>query len=162
MKALQLLAVIVTALLLGTTFAPALEMPSKLAMAGSLWSMVQHTLALPFATVGGPLEIFAIVINLAVLAAALSRPHLLLFTAAATLCLVLAFAIWVVFTQPANLQVLSWGEGSLPADWSQWRAQWELSQLIRFLLHLSGLLLLASSLLDIPIEESRDHRVAHG
>jgi hypothetical protein len=160
-KALQLLAVLATALLLGTTFAPVLEMPSKLAMSGDLWSTVQHTLVLPFATVGGPLEIAAIFINLAVLAAALSRPHLLFLTAGSALCLVLAFGIWVVFTQPANLQVLDWGNGSLPADWSQWRAQWEFSQLIRFLLHLTGLLLLASSLLNIPMDESPPRHVAH-
>jgi hypothetical protein len=160
-KALQLLAVLATALLLGTTFAPVLELPSQLAMPGKLWSALQHAVVYPFSVVGGPLEIATIVINLAVLAAALSRPQLLFFTAGSALSLVLAFAVWVLFTQPANLQVMSWGDGPLPADWSQWRAQWEFSQLIRFLLHLSGLLLLASSLLNISIEESPRSGVIH-
>ena len=162
MKALQLFAVISTALLLGTTFAPVLEMPSQLAMSGSSWSMVQQTLYQPLAAVGGPLEIFTLIIHLAVLAAALSRSRLSLLAAGSTLSLMLAFAIWVVFTQPAHLQVLNWSDGALPVDWYRWRDQWQFSQLIRFLLQLTGLLLLAASLLRLEIEEDPKSRWAHG
>lgn len=162
MKALQLLAVISTALLLGTTFAPVLEMPSQLAMSASAWAMVQQTVYRPLAAVGGPLEVFTIVVHLAILAAALSRPHLLFLSAGATLSLMLAFAIWVTFTQPAHVQVLAWNDGSLPADWHRWRDQWQFSELIRFLLQLTGLLLLASSLLRLAIDESPESRLAHG
>jgi hypothetical protein len=161
-KALQLLAVISTALLLGTTFAPVLQMPSQLAMSGGAWVMAQRTLYQPLAAVGGPLEIFTIVIQLAVLAAALSRPHLLFLTAGATLSLMLSFAIWIVFTQPAHLHALDWNDGKLPADWYRWRDQWEFSELIRFLLQLTGLLLLASSLLHVASDEGPESRLAHG
>jgi hypothetical protein len=160
-KALQLMAVLATALLLGTTFAPVLEMPSKLALSASEWWTVQDLLVRPCATVGGPLEVFAVVINLAVLAAALSRPQLLVLTAGSAICLVLAFGVWVVFTEPVNVQVLQWPRASLPQDWYQLREQWEFSQLIRFLLHLTGLVLLASSLLNLPIEEAPASTVVH-
>jgi hypothetical protein len=162
MKALQLFAVIATALLLGTTFAPVLEMPSQLAMSGRSWSMVQQTLYQPLAAVGGPLEIFTLVIHLTVLASALSRPHLSLLAAGSTLSLMLAFAIWVVFTQPAHLEVLTWSDGALPADWYRWRDEWQLSELIRFMLQLTGLLLFAASLLGLEIEENPKSRWAHG
>jgi hypothetical protein len=163
MKALQLFAVISTALLLGTTFVPVLEMPTQWAMSGSSWSMVQHTLYQPLAAVGGPLEIFTLVIHLGVLAAALSRPHhLSLLAAGSTLSLMLAFALWVVFTQPAHLQVLNWRDGALPVDWYHWRDQWQFSELIRFMLQLTGLFLLAASLLGLEIEENRKSRWAHG
>ena len=162
MKALQLLAVLATALLLGTTFAPVLEMPSQLALSASAWWTIQQALVRPCVTVGGPLEIFAIAINLAVLAAALSRPQMLVLAAGSALCLLLAFSIWVVFTEPVNLRVLQWSNGILPDDWSQLRQQWEFSQLIRFLLHLTGLLLLAASLLNLPIEEAPASTVVHG
>lgn len=162
MKALQLMAVLATALLLGTTFAPVLEMPAKLALSASEWWTVQDTLVRPCVTVGGPLELFAVVINLAVLAAALSRPQLLVLTAGSALCLVLAFAVWVVFTEPVNVQVLQWSSNTLPNDWGQLREQWEFSQLIRFLLHLTGLVLLAASLLNLPIEEVPASTVVHG
>jgi hypothetical protein len=161
-KALQLLAVISTALLLGTTFAPVLEMPSELAMSGDSWSMVQRTVHRSLLAVGGPLENFTIVIHLAVLAAALSRPQLLLLTAGSTLSLMLAFAIWVAFTQPVHLQVLAWNDGAVPVDWQRWRDQWEFSQLIRFLLHLTGLLLLAASLLNLALDEDPESQLAHG
>jgi hypothetical protein len=156
-KGLQLLAVVSTALLLGTTFAPVLEMPAQLALSGSAWSMVQHAVYRPLAAVGGPLEVLTMVIHLAVLAAALSRPHLLFLSAGATLSLLLAFAIWVVFTQPAHLQISSWQDGAVPSDWYRWREQWEFSQLIRFLLHLTGLLLLSASLLNLAIDEGPEN-----
>lgn len=161
MKALQLMAVLATALLLGTTFAPVLEMPSQLALSGSEWWTVQDTLVRPCVTVGGPLEIFAVVINLAVLAAALSRPQLLVLTAGSAICLVIAFAVWVVFTEPVNVQVLQWTSATLPHDWNNLREQWEFSQLIRFLLHLTGLVLLGASLLNLPIEEAPASTLAH-
>ena len=161
MKALQLLAVLATALLLGTTFAPVLEMPSKLALSASEWWTVQATLVKPCMMVGGPLEICAVIINLALLAAALSRPQLLVLTAGSALCLVLAFAVWVVFTEPVNAQVFEWSNGILPTEWSELREQWEFSQLIRFLLHLTGLVLLAASLLNLPIEEAPASRLVH-
>ena len=161
MKALQLMAVLTTALLLGTTFAPVLEMPSKLALSASEWWTVQDTLVRPCVAVGGPLEVFAVVINLSVLAAALSRPQQLVLAAGSALCLVLAFAVWVVFTEPVNVQVLQWTHTTLPHDWNQLREQWEFSQLIRFLLHLTGLVLLASSLLNLPIEEAPASTLAH-
>ncbi|HEU4581927.1 MAG TPA: hypothetical protein VFS67_26915 [Polyangiaceae bacterium] len=161
MKALQLIAVLATALLLGTTFAPVLEMPSKLALSAAEWRTVQATLVRPCLAVGGPLELFTVGINLAVLAAALSRPQLLVLTAGSTVCLVLAFAVWVVFTEPVNVQVLQWTSTTLPPDWNHWREQWEFSQLIRFLLHLTGLVLLAASLLNLPIEEVPASTIAH-
>jgi len=161
-KALQLLAVVSTALLVGTTFVPVLEMASQFAMSGGMWLVVQRTLYRPLAAVGGPLEILTIVIQLALVAAALSRAHLLFLTAGSAISLILAFAIWVLFTQPAHLQVLEWNEGALPADWQRWRDQWEFSELIRFLLQLTGLLLLASSLLNLTIDEGPESRLAHG
>jgi uncharacterized membrane protein len=147
--------------LLGTTFAPVLEMPSKFALSASEWWTVQDTLIRPCVTVGGPLELFAVLINLAVLAAALSRPQLLVLTAGSAICLVLAFAVWVVFTEPVNLQVLQGTSAAAPQDWSQLREQWEFSQLIRFLLHLTGLVLLAASLLNLPIEEAPASTLVH-
>jgi len=82
-------------------------------------------------------------------------------TAGSALCLLLAFAVWVVFTEPVNLQVLQWTNSTLPHDWNQLREQWEFSQLIRFLLHLTGLVLLAASLLNLPIEEAPASTLAH-
>jgi hypothetical protein len=160
-KALQLMAVLATALVLGTTFAPVLEMPSKLALSANEWWTVQNTLVRPCVTVGGPLEIFAVVVNLAVLAAALSRSQLLVLTAGSAICLVLAFAVWVVFTEPVNIQVLESANTTLPHNWNDLREQWEFSQLIRFLLHLTGLVLLAASLLNLPLEEAQAAPLAH-
>jgi len=48
---------VLTALLMGTSFAHALEMPQKLSVDGQTWLTFQHTLYPYFAYIGGPLEL---------------------------------------------------------------------------------------------------------
>jgi hypothetical protein len=160
MKGLQLLAIFTVALLLGTTLTNVLEMPPPLGVPGgeSMW----QTPVASRVAVAGPLEIVAVVINLALLTAALSRPHLLFLSAGAALCLVGAFSVWVVFTEPVDVMAQRWLAGGLPTDGSAWRSQWEFSQLVRFLLHLAALLLLAASHFLLPAEEYPERDVAHG
>lgn len=160
MKALQLLALLTVALLLGTTLTNVLEMPASpelLADAGGARAAYPG-----LTTVGGPLELLTVLISLAVLTAALSRPHFLFLSAGAALCLVGAFSVWVVFTEPVDVMARGWLEGGLPEDWGGWRNQWEFSQIVRFLLHLAALLLLAASLLRLPVDEQPQRGIAHG
>jgi hypothetical protein len=162
MRGLQLLAFVTVALLLATTFTHVLEMPAQRTLADQLWWSAQPTLDPSLTAVGGPLEVLTVGINLAVLAAALSRPHLLFLSAGSALCLVGAFSVWVVFTEPVDVQARNWLDGALPADWGSWRQQWEFSQLVRFLLHLAALLLISASLLNLPLDERPERGVAHG
>jgi hypothetical protein len=159
MKGLQLLAIVTVALLLGTTLRNLLELPPSQLLPGSSAAGAVYP---GFTAVGGPLEVVAVLITLAVLTAALSRPHLLFLSAGTALCLVGAFSVWVVFTEPVDLQAQRWQASGLPADWSGWRNQWEFSQLVRLLLQLAALLLLAASLLHSPLDEHPARGIAHG
>jgi hypothetical protein len=159
MKGLQLLAMVTLTLLLGTTLKNLLELPAAQVVPGST---VANAVYPGLTTVGGPLEVVTVLLNLGVLTAALSRPHLLFLSAGTALCLVAAFSVWVVFTEPVDLQAQRWLAGGLPADWSGWRNQWEFSQLVRFLLQLAALLLLAASLLHSALEEHPERGIAHG
>lgn len=160
MKALQLLALLTVALLLGTTLTNVLEMPSPPGLLAS--SHLAQNAYPDLTAVGGPLEIVTVVITLAVLTAALSRPHFLFLSGGAALCLVSAFSVWVVFTEPVDVMARRGLLEGVPANWSAWRNQWEFSQLVRFLLHLAALLLLAASLLRLPADEHPRRGIAHG
>jgi hypothetical protein len=52
---------VLVALLLGTMFGHALEMPMKMNVDGRLWMTFQHTLYPYFAYIGAPIEIGAII-----------------------------------------------------------------------------------------------------
>ena len=156
------MALCTVALLLGTTLMHLLALPVQLTPE-SPWSVAQPAEVYPGgARAGGALELIAVIISLAVLTAALSRPHLLFLCGGSALCLVGAFSVWVIFTEPVDEQAQRWLRGSLTGDLQGWRNQWEFSQLVRFLLHLAALLLLAASLFNLPAEGRRSHGVAHG
>jgi hypothetical protein len=57
---LPFLAVLLTALLMGTTLAHAPEMPAKMNASATQWLALQQSLYRSFATIGGPIEIAAI------------------------------------------------------------------------------------------------------
>jgi hypothetical protein len=148
LKAWQFITLVLTALVVGMSFSHVLEMPGKFRVAGSLWLTFQHTLYRAFATVGGPIEIGAIV-SMGVLAYAV-RAHRgsLLFTSVAGFFTASAFVIWVVFVDPVNNQTGVWTPETMPADWSRWRTQWEYSHAARFALHLLALCALLISIMS--------------
>ena len=131
---------VLVALLLGTTFGHALEMPMKMNADGRLWMTFQHTLYSYFAYIGAPIEIGAI-ISLGILsffARHRSRSFYFLVLTA-TLCVATAFfVVWLGFTNPVNAETAKRTADTIPSDWTDWRRQWEYSHLARFVLHLIG------------------------
>ena len=62
------------------------------------------------------------------------RPAFHLTTLAAICIAVAFFLVWLVFTREVNEQTARWTAQSIPADWAEWRRQWEYSHAIRFVL----------------------------
>ena len=89
---------VLVALLLGTTFGHALEMPMKMNADGRLWMTFQHTLYSYFAYIGAPIEIGAI-ISLGVLSFFAASFMVFLLVLTATLCVAMAFFSVVGFHQ---------------------------------------------------------------
>ena len=144
----RFLAVVLTALLLGTTFAHVLEMPAKLQVDGALWMTLQHTLYRSFGTIGAVVEVGAIASVLVL--SVLLRQHgraLWLTLFAATCLLVAFFVVWLVFTSAVNAETARWTASSIPTDWMHWRTRWEFSHALRFALHLVAFCSLVVSLL---------------
>jgi hypothetical protein len=137
-------ALLLTALLLGTTFAHVLEMPAKLRVPGSLWVKFQHTLYRSFATVGGFVEVGAIVITAALAYTVRDHEVSLSYVGAALSLQSLAFfAVGLGITNPVNARTAGWSAHALPDDWMHWRNLWEYSHLIRFVLHALAFSMLA-------------------
>lgn len=148
----RLVALVLTALLLGITFCHVLEMPAKLGYDAGFYMTLQTTLYAHFGPpgVGGVVEPGAIlaVIAVAALARRRRRPGFGL-TVAAGACLLLAFpVIFFALTEPVN-EAFREGlvTGNVPVEWQRLRLLWELSHAARFLLHLAAFSLLALSVL---------------
>lgn len=135
--------VILTGLLMGMCFAHTLEMPAKMAVDGILWMTFQHTLYPYFAYAGAPVELGSI-ISTAGLSFLLCGKRPGVYQAlVATICLATAFfVVWLGFTNVVNAETAKWTADSIPKNWADWRAQWEYSHAIRFVLHLAGFALL--------------------
>lgn len=133
-----------TALLLGTTFAHVLEIRAKRQMDGALWTTLQQRLYRSFATVGGVVEIGAI-LSTGALAWLVRNPASLGLAAGALACLAVAFAgVWIGVMAPINRQVAGWNLAAVPPDWQRWRRRWDRGHAIRFGLHLIGFGLLVA------------------
>lgn len=146
LRTLQFVTLIFVALVMGTTFAHALEMPAKMRVPGPVWLTFQHTLYANFATVGGVVEIGSMVTAIALAYRQRRSPAAFRWTAVAALCLVIAFAVvWVGFTNPVNQRTAVWTPQSMPMDWERWRSQWEISHVVRFALHLAAFAALVST-----------------
>lgn len=139
-------ALLLVALLMGTSFAHTLEMPAKLRYDGEHWVFIQQTLYQAFASVGGTIELAAILaaLILAYLVRRYRASFLLVSLSAA--CLLIAFlGIWVFVTNPVNAEVRSWSLRAIPAYWPRWRTRWEYSHVARFALHFAAFCLITAA-----------------
>ena len=145
---------VLAALLMGTSFAHALEMPAKMRYDTDEWMHAQHTLYFAYARIGGMIEIAAI-LAAGALATFLHdwRPAMLTAVAGAACLGVAFFVVWVPVTNRVNAHVATWTVQAWPADWERWRRKWEMSHLARFLLHLMGFSLLVVATLISPLAE---------
>ena len=147
---LQLLAAVLVALVLATTFAHVLELPAKLGYDASLYVQLQKSLYQQWGppNPAGFLEPAAIVV--VVILAMMTRRNRPAFrlAVAAAIVLLLAFPLlyfWRV--EPANEYFRTLLSGSaIPSDWSAWRMRWETGHVARFVAHLVAFILLIGSL----------------
>jgi hypothetical protein len=151
LKFWQFTTVVFAALTMGMAFSHLLEMHSKMEMPGPLWLTLQHNLYSAYRAIGGPLEVGAMLFA-AVLAYLVrnDRRSFHVTLSAAILLAVAFFVVWIGFTYPVNVKTFTWSEGSLPSDWSRWRAQWEYSHAVRFILQFAAFCLLVLSVLPRP------------
>jgi hypothetical protein len=129
---------VLSALLLGTTFAHVLEIRTKATMAGELWTTLQHRLYRAFGSVGGAVEMGTIA-----LATTLRHAQGFALAIAAASCFAASFfVVFLGLVEPVNRRVRLWAPAQVPGDWERWRRQWDTGHALRFCLHLFGFVLL--------------------
>ncbi len=143
-----------SALLMGTSFAHTLEMPAKLRFTEEHWLQAQQSLYVAYARVGGLIEACAL-ISAGLLAFFLRdwRPAMLTAIAGTTCLAIAFFIVWLLVTSRVNARVALWTPDTLPDEWPRWRKRWEISHVIRFALQFSGFTLLALATLISPLAE---------
>jgi membrane associated rhomboid family serine protease len=147
----RFVAVLLSALLLGTTFSHVLEMPAKLRFEPQLWMTLQHNLYVAYGSIGALTEIGAIAAVLVLAVLVRQRTRSLWLTLIAAVCLLVAFGVvWLVFTSVVNAETARWTAATIPPDWARWRTRWEFSHALRFALHLAGFCALTLSVLIDP------------
>jgi Domain of unknown function (DUF1772) len=158
LKTWRLITIIFAALTMGTAYCHVLELPAKMGYDGSLYTMINQSLYWGFGHIGGFIEGATVFLAAPILSFLVRKQQpAFQWTLAGTICLALAFVVFLVFTEPMNREIFQWTSQSGPADWTQVRNQWEYSHATRFVLQLIGLgALLISILVEIPIEHFRD------
>ena|SRR5579859_10274 len=153
-RSCQLVALVLTALLMATAFGHVLEMPVKMNVPGPAWLSFQQTLYPAFTILGEPIELCAVLAAIVLVYLTRrdnARRHdggwFGLPFAAAALLAISFFGIWLGLVYPVNARMASWTAASMPPDWPRWRDQWEISQAARFILQFLAFYALASSIL---------------
>jgi hypothetical protein len=141
LKYLHIASTLLASLLTATAFGHTLEMPMKLRVSAVQWLTFQHGLYAWYAIIGGPIEILTILFT-AALAYKARQLRISAASRSAAILLVVAFLIWLGFTNPVNARTATWTPESIPADWQHWRMQWEYSHATRFALQFAALALL--------------------
>jgi hypothetical protein len=153
-RIMRFVAVMLAALALGLSFCHLMQLPSRMAWDQYLWvgSTVQGGLYAMFGSVGAVIFVVTVIV-LALLAYFVrehGRPGFGLALAAALLFL-LALVLWWMLVYPVNVELATWVNGPVPADWTEYRARWERGHAIIALVELIGFAALTWSVLaDTP------------
>jgi hypothetical protein len=150
LKVWRFLAIMLAALTLGLGFCHLMQLPSRLAWDQYLWvaSTVQGGLHAAFGSVGAMIDVTAVIVLAlnAYFVKEHGRPGYCLALLAALL-FALALVLWWALVYPVNVQLATWLNGPVPADWTAWRARWEWSHAAIALTELVGFALLVLSVL---------------
>jgi hypothetical protein len=155
LKVIRYLSLLLVALTLGLTFAHVMEIPGKLRLDGASWLTVQHNLYVAFGLVGAAIEVLAIALTWLLVLMVRGRRPAVWWTLAAAVCVSAGLADWFLLVAPMNAALSVWTPGTLPADWTRYRDQWELGHAIHaafFALGFSALVL--ALLAEIPSSEN--------
>ncbi|HYG87072.1 MAG TPA: hypothetical protein VD978_12500 [Azospirillum sp.] len=145
-----LLALVVTALSLGPSFAHVLEaLPRLTVWSPELWreTTVFNGQFRLFAVIGGPLDVGAILVT-AVLAYLMRDDRRSFWCAlAGAVFFAASLAIWFAWVAPVNTVLATWKPGPIPEDFHAIRNRWETGHMVVASVKLAGFIATALSVL---------------
>jgi hypothetical protein len=133
-RALRWISLLATTVPFAATIAHVLELPNKFALDGPVWLAVQQSLYRGWGPFIGPFEIVAVLATWLLAYLVRRRRPAFALTLAAALCLTAMVAVFFLFNAPVNAAFAGWTAETLPADWPDYRRQWELGHAIAFVL----------------------------
>lgn len=137
-----------TAVAMSAPVAHLMELPPKMGWDQELYVRLHRTLYPNFGRIAGMAE-FVAVISTAGLAwwtrKRAPSSHPLTVTAAALWAA--SHTVFWTLIHPANTTMASWPLDSIPAEWAEWRSQWEYSHAVRAFLATGALAALVLSVL---------------
>ena len=149
-RLLRTITITLLALCLGMSFAHVLELPAKLRYDEQIYVRIQTTLYVAWGPpgVGGFVEPAAVMATLLLAITARGDVVGLRLLLTSFGCMIIAFPVvffWRV--APANAAFLEAATtGVIPVDWTEWRMKWESGHALRFVLHASAFVLMASQI----------------
>jgi hypothetical protein len=151
----RLVAIMLTALSMGTALAHLLEMPAKLNIGGAMWLTLLQTLYPPaFGTVGAAFEVGAVVGVVILAFLVRRRPPAFGWTLLAAICLIATHAAFWIWVAPVNATMGPLTPETLPPDWMRLRNQWEYTHAARAVLQVIAL---GALVLSIIVETPRNN-----
>lgn len=151
----RFITIILAALTMAMAFCHTLELPAKMNYDASLWTTIQQSLYWGFGHIGGYIEAATVFVATPILTFLVrQRRPAFGWTLAGTVFLLLAFVVFLLFTEPMNREIFQWTPQSVPADWTRVRNQWEYSHATRFVLQLIGL---GALLISVLVETSTEN-----
>jgi formate hydrogenlyase subunit 4 len=153
----RFITLLLAALSLTMESAHVLELPQKMQYDARMYASVNATLYLYFAIIGGFWQVSSIVMAAILVYLVRKRHPAFTLTLVGALCLLAAFAVWLIVVEPVNSQIgqaMQASPGTVPELWMQLRARWEYGHAIGFVLQLIGYCAL---LLSVVAETPREH-----
>ena len=145
---------------LGMAFGAAhtLELVPKMNYAPELYAEVTSTLYKYYGTVGGPIQVSAVLASVT-LAFVTRRSRVFWLTVAGMFCLIVSLGLWFMLVQPVNLEwgnVLQTGPRSAVVEsYLKLRKRWEYGHVAAFIVWFCGVALLT---LSVVADTPKDHR----
>jgi hypothetical protein len=131
--------IILLAVAFGAPLAHLMELPGKMQYDSRLYVMLHRTLYPTFGQTAGWAEGFALFSAAGLAWRVRKRGSAFPLTLAAVTCQAAAMAVFVVFIAPVNRTMAGWPLDAIPADWSEWRDQWEYAHAARAVLQFVAL-----------------------
>lgn len=147
LKTTRFLSLLLVALTLGMTFCHVMEIPGKLRLDGAQWLIVQHNLYIAFGIGGATIEVLSILLTWVVVFQVRRRRSAFYWTLGATVCVTAGLIVWTLLVAPMNAALSGWTPETLPADWTDYRNQWEAGHAIHAALFSLGFSALVIALL---------------
>lgn len=159
----RFITIVLTALLMGTTFCHVLEMPAKMHYSPSLYLTIHRSLYAAFGPPGpGPfIEIGAILAAAGLVYLVRNQQPAVWLSLLGAVCLAAGLAVYFAFIEPANVAMRGMAADLPLPDWTQWRDQWEYGHVAHFIFHLVGFCALLLSLMvkSSPVPTAVQHKL---